>query len=251
METGKKSLSSALPCPCGEDPLGASVCSSDAGGHAPMVQPESWRRIVIVGEDAPRSARLNKLLIEQTGYACETRHKLASLMSEVAIPHLTLWLVDAGLVDDPGFAAWLAKYKSDTNYLAFVNAVPESRCEWLITEHCVRGIFYDGVNDALLLKGVAAIFAGECWFTRRLLMLSLQKGLSSTASPAEPSQPSPLSSKEWRILTHVLHGYSNKYIADRLHISEHTVKSHLYNIYKKINARNRTQAANWAKKYVQ
>jgi len=43
-------------------------------------------------------------------------------------------------------------------------------------------------------------------------------------------------------------GESNEEIADRLFISSHTVKSHLYRIYKKIEVPNRLQAALWAVK---
>ncbi|MGR5542983.1 LuxR C-terminal-related transcriptional regulator, partial [Vibrio campbellii] len=43
-------------------------------------------------------------------------------------------------------------------------------------------------------------------------------------------------------------GGSNIEIADSLFVSEHTIKSHLYNIFKKLEVKNRTQAMSWAKK---
>ena len=45
-------------------------------------------------------------------------------------------------------------------------------------------------------------------------------------------------------------GASNTEIADSLFVSEHTVKSHLYNVFKKLNVKNRLQAVSWAKEYL-
>jgi LuxR family transcriptional regulator of csgAB operon len=46
----------------------------------------------------------------------------------------------------------------------------------------------------------------------------------------------------------VASGRANNKIAEELCISPHTVKTHIYNIYKKISAPNRLQAALWAAK---
>lgn len=213
------------------------------------------QRIVIVGESGLHTSLLGKFLSE-TGYRSEIQRDLASLSPKPGVRQ-TLWLIDAELAKDSGFVKWLDLLRrSSSDVMAFINAVPGSYCEQLILESCIKGIFYEGITETLLLKGISTVFSGECWFPRKLLMFFLEKARALTAEaplalPASFADRSVLSGKEWRILTHVLRGYSNKIIADRLSLSEHTVKTHLYNIYRKINASNRTQAANWAKQYIQ
>lgn len=55
-----------------------------------------------------------------------------------------------------------------------------------------------------------------------------------------------LSTRETEILSCLVNGLSNKEIANRLDITEGTVKVHLKGILKKIHVHNRTQAAIWA-----
>jgi len=51
-----------------------------------------------------------------------------------------------------------------------------------------------------------------------------------------------LTNREVEILQQVAAGYRNRDVAERLSISEETVKSHLKHIMEKLNARDRTQA---------
>jgi len=55
-----------------------------------------------------------------------------------------------------------------------------------------------------------------------------------------------LTEREYEILSELCKGGSNLQIANNFFISEHTVRTHIYNIFKKISVTNRTQAANWA-----
>lgn len=59
---------------------------------------------------------------------------------------------------------------------------------------------------------------------------------------AEAFVPSPLTPREMEILDHIARGYINKQIADKLSISEQTVKNHMSSILRKLDASDRTQA---------
>ncbi len=62
------------------------------------------------------------------------------------------------------------------------------------------------------------------------------------------NEESLLTSREMEILTLISVGAKNEEIADKLFISPNTVKTHIYNIFKKIGVPNRLQAALWAAK---
>ncbi|MGW8223349.1 MAG: response regulator transcription factor, partial [Syntrophobacteria bacterium] len=90
-----------------------------------------------------------------------------------------------------------------------------------------------------------AIPEGEIWNSREILSKFIPETEKAQRLSAE--EASELSAREIEILNLVAKGAMNIEIADTLYISRHTVKSHLYNIYKKIKVANRLEAALWAK----
>ena len=70
-----------------------------------------------------------------------------------------------------------------------------------------------------------------------------QTVVSGTGRRKRDAGPDGLTTREVQILDLICKGTQNKIIADRLGLSENTVKVHVRNIYKKMNVRNRTEAA--------
>ena len=70
---------------------------------------------------------------------------------------------------------------------------------------------------------------------------SLELDATTKAQISEPSPHTVLTRREIEILPLLAEGLSNKEIAARLHVAPLTVKTHLQNIYKKLNAKNRIE----------
>ena len=58
-----------------------------------------------------------------------------------------------------------------------------------------------------------------------------------------------ISKREYEVLLKIAEGYSNSEIADKLFVSENTVKTHVSNILAKLNVKRRTEAIKQAKEY--
>ena len=69
---------------------------------------------------------------------------------------------------------------------------------------------------------------------------------SGTDVPAKNTQLDVLTERELSILRLVAEGLSNLEIANRLYVTEQTVKFHLSNIYRKLGVANRTEATRYA-----
>ena len=114
--------------------------------------------------------------------------------------------------------------------------------------HGIQGFFYKQDSLKLFLKGVKSLSAGEIWIERDILVkCALEGGKRKIPSLQEETG---LSHREMEILALVSLGAKNEDIAEKLYISPHTVKTHLYHVFKKINVPNRLQAALWAAKHL-
>jgi two-component system, NarL family, nitrate/nitrite response regulator NarL len=112
----------------------------------------------------------------------------------------------------------------------------------------VDGYLLKDMSADALQQSLRLVMLGEKVFPTGLAHLLIAGRLKEPGRPnglAQLATPG-LSDREVEILTCLLNGMSNKVIANQLHISEGTVKVHLKGILKKINVRNRTQAAIWA-----
>ena len=100
----------------------------------------------------------------------------------------------------------------------------------------VVGILPPSADADLLKKALKAVFSGELWIDRSTLMKIL-------TYLKQPEKTVGLAKREREIVSHICQGYRNKEIAQKLNISEQTVKSHCTRIYKKLGVSDRLQLA--------
>lgn len=114
----------------------------------------------------------------------------------------------------------------------------------------VDGFLLKEISYEALLQSLRLVMTGEKVFPTDLAAL-LVNGTPNPPKPivrakVEEARNRGLSDREMQILQCLAQGDSNKIIANRLEITEATVKVHVKSLLRKIQAANRTQAAIWA-----
>ena len=110
-----------------------------------------------------------------------------------------------------------------------------------------RGIILKHAASEFLIKGVRKVQAGELWAdnnTMSQVVDSLSKRFRSEAGTLRSKDE--LSSREKEVVALVASGLRNREIAERLFISEQTVKTHLSNIFQKLGLGDRLELALYA-----
>lgn len=95
-----------------------------------------------------------------------------------------------------------------------------------------------------LIQTIRRVHAGEVFIQAEIASRMLRELIRPQAGPIEP-----LSDREQEVLVLLAQGHANREIAAQLVLAEGTVKNHVSNILAKLQAENRTQAADIARRY--
>jgi DNA-binding NarL/FixJ family response regulator len=108
------------------------------------------------------------------------------------------------------------------------------------------GIVLKQTATELLLKSIRKVYEGEIWLDSKTTAAVMRQFASpSDPGPRERDKPR-LSNREREIVALVAQGFKNKEIAERMFISEQTVKNHLHNIFDKLGVSDRLELALYA-----
>ena len=205
-------------------------------------------QVYIVGPLELQNEALSSFLEKETGLTCASCQdlNLSSILAKKNEPRcLVLW----DCLETEPESLW-TELCVDPNpnfvqcFVALFNVSLEMGIENKAMRRGIRGIFYKNAPLEIFAKGVQSIIDGRLWFSRDTMSELVLKS-KDTSRSAKKAQAN-LTPREKEILVMMAAGATNGKIADSLFISTRTVRSHLYNIYRKIEVPNRLQAALWA-----
>jgi len=209
---------------------------------------------IIVGGNMLQNNLLLSSIKEKTGIkgTCVPKFESLTEIHPKPFARIQLFILDWKNIDVQNVWANISSWNCDKSSQCFFmlfNTQPDWEIEKTAVENGIRGIFYNSDPVELIIKGICNVLKGDLWYSRKTFKKCLMTKGSLQYSSLNPKL-SGLTYREKQMLSCIASGYSSQNIADELSISLHTVKTHVYNVYKKINATNRLQASLWATKYL-
>jgi len=115
-----------------------------------------------------------------------------------------------------------------------------------LVEECIqagaRGYIVKDIERFSLRDSIRAVHAGAGAVSPTIAAAVLDRLRVTPAAP-EPTPSMPLSETQLGIVRLVAQGLTNREIAGQVHLSENTIKSHIQEIFRKLDVSNRVAAA--------
>jgi len=210
------------------------------------------KKLYVWGKNAFFNRLLAKELTSITKMAVLTINRVNLPLEEFVVPaDIHIVFCDCWQNDVQVFCKELSKLGRDVKgelRFVLVNAREARELSEALSRLNVDGVFYEHDSLDTFRQGVQAILQGELWLSRQLMTLSLRSARKCMIGDVDACNI--LTNREKEILKHVAAGRSNNDIADLLCISTNTVKTHVSNIYAKIDVPNRVHAILWASRFL-
>ena len=221
--------------------------------HGPD-SPERKKIRVMIADDHPIVREgLRKLLsleddLEVVGEAIDGR----DLLDKVNTQQPDVILLDLRMPNLDGLSALQTLQQSGSSSKVIVLTASEDKNEFVQAMKLgCSGIVLKQTSADLIVKSIRKVNAGEIWLDSHTTAAVMRQFAaapepSSAPPPARMRERSPLSAREREIVALVAQGYKNKEMAEKMFISEQTVKNHLHNIFDKLGVSDRLELALYA-----
>jgi DNA-binding NarL/FixJ family response regulator len=230
------------------------LAERDSGNEPQGVEKKKSTIRLVIADDHPivRDGLKKLLLLEDdfevVGEASDGRE----VLEKVQQLDPDVLLLDLRMPNLDGLSALQALQQSNKRTRVIVLTASEDKNEFVQAMKLgCSGIVLKQTAPDLIVKSIRKVNAGEIWLdshTTAAVMRQFSTGLDNPGggSSSKGRERSPLSTREREIVALVAQGYKNKEMAEKMFISEQTVKNHLHNIFDKLGVSDRLELALYA-----
>jgi DNA-binding NarL/FixJ family response regulator len=227
------------------------------GSPAPT-SPDNKNKIrIVVADDHPifRDGLCRLLALEEDFEIVAQAHDGREVLQVLQEHEPDILLLDLKMPNLDGLGTLQRLQASRNQTKVIVLTASEDKSEFVqAVKFGTSGIVLKQTATELLIKSIRKVHAGEIWLDSNTTAEVLRQFASPEEStmPAAPPPPtrererSPLSQREREIVSLVAQGFKNKEMAEKMFISEQTVKNHLHNIFDKLGVSDRLELALYA-----
>ena len=209
---------------------------------------------VMIADDHPIVREgLSKLLrleddIEVVGEACDGRELLEKM--DGLKPDVILLDLRMPNLDGLGTLQTMQN-TNNTRAKVIVLTASEDKNEFVQAMKLgCSGIVLKQTSADLIVKSIRKVHSGEIWLDSHTTAAVMRQFATAAEGPVtggtRARERSPLSAREREIVALVAQGFKNKEMAEKMFISEQTVKNHLHNIFDKLGVSDRLELALYA-----
>ena len=213
-------------------------------------------RIVIADDHPIFRDGLRKLLSLEEDFRVVAEARDGKEVLEVLDEHQPdILLLDLKMPGLDGLTALQKLQNSRTKTKVIVLTASEDKNQFVqAMKFGTSGIVLKQTATELLIKSIRKVHAGEIWLDSHTTAAVIRQFVANDEIP-QPAPPvaaprdrerSPLSQREREIVALVAQGFKNKEMAEKMFISEQTVKNHLHNIFDKLGVSDRLELALYA-----
>jgi LuxR family transcriptional regulator of csgAB operon len=160
------------------------------------------------------------------------------------LPRGTVVLFDIAVSNKKLNGIWrdIIQSQVENPRLLIINSAQKYELYEMAKWPALYGVFRHDDDESRLIEGVKAVLHGE----QTAELSVMHPAMYAAVHTSSDSDNIPLTERECEILNELRYGATNMDIARALFISENTVRTHLYNVFRKLSVKNRTQAVSWA-----
>lgn len=198
-------------------------------------------QVGIIEDDLDLATAMKNLLNESEGFCCKAVfHQADDAIKSIPKLDLDVVLTDIHLDGKSGIDCVLAlKPLCPTTRFLICTSFEDSETVFKALKVGATGYLVKSVKPSVLLDAIQDAFQGGSPMSSQIARMVVQSFHQQQNKELEK-----LSQREQEILDLLSKGFRYKQIADKLFISTTTVRTHIYNIYQKLQVNTRTEALN-------